>query len=287
MISFENQEENIEQQNKIHFTKMHGLGNDYLLINCIDNKNIIEEQNIPPIARYLCNRHFGVGADGIILINKSNIADFKMNIYNQDGTEAEMCGNGIRCFAKYIYDNRLTEKKEIRIETLAGIKNAFIRKSKINNDIREITIDMGKAKYEQQLDLKILEKELEVYCISMGNPHAIVFCEDVEKVPISEIGSLIENDEHFPQKTNVEFIQVLGNSSIKMRVWERGVGETYACGTGACAVATLCHKLNFTKSDVTVYLKGGELKIEIDEANQEIYMTGIATKVFDGEIIKI
>lgn len=284
MISFKNQKQNTIEQSKIYFTKMHGLGNDYLLINCINNKNVIEEQNIPQIARYLCNRHFGVGADGIILINTSDIADFKMNIYNQDGTEAEMCGNGIRCFAKYICDNRLTEKQEMKIETLAGIKSAYIRKSKINNDIREITIDMGQAKYEQQLKLKILEKELEVYCISIGNPHAIVFCEDVEKVPISEIGSLIENDEHFPEKTNVEFIQVLGNASIKMRVWERGVGETYACGTGACAVATLCHKLRFTKSDAIVYLKGGELKIEIDEASQKVYMTGIATKVFDGEI---
>ena len=326
MILFNNKEE----QNEINFTKMHGLGNDYLIINCMDNKNSkndigrIEENkdDISKIARYLCNRNFGVGADGIILVSKSNIADFKMNIYNSDGSEAEMCGNGIRCFAKYVYEENLTGKQEIKIETLAGIKDAYIRKSKINSEIMEITINMGRAILEidkipviqilkkdeiedsknileletkneivkegknelVKIQLKVLEKELEAYCISMGNPHTVIFCEDVEKVPIKSFGSLIEEDEHFPEKTNVEFIQVLGSSSIKMRVWERGVGETYACGSGACASVAVCNKLGITKEKVAVYLKGGELKIEIDEETQEIYMTGITTKVFDGKI---
>lgn len=310
MIFFENEKE----KNEINFTKMHGLGNDYLVINCIDNKNIIEETDIPRVARYLCNRNFGVGADGIILVNKSEIADFKMSIYNSDGSEAQMCGNGIRCFAKYVYNNNLIENQEIKIETLAGIKSAYIRKSRMNNEISEITVDMGQAIFEKEkipvlveenenisektigeeksntenvlvkVKLNILEKELEAYCVSMGNPHTIIFCENVEKIPIKEFGSIIEKDEHFPEKTNVEFIQILGSSSIKMRVWERGVGETYACGTGASAVAVVCNKLKLTKSDVTVYLKGGELRIEIDNSTQKVYMTGIATTVFNGKV---
>lgn len=310
MIFFENEKE----KNEINFTKMHGLGNDYLVINCIDNKNIIEETDIPRVARYLCNRNFGVGADGIILVNKSEIADFKMSIYNSDGSEAQMCGNGIRCFAKYVYNNNLIENQEIKIETLAGIKSAYIRKARMNNEISEITVDMGQAIFEKEkipvlveenenisektigeeklntgnvlvkVKLNILEKELEAYCVSMGNPHTIIFCENVEKIPIKEFGSIIEKDEHFPEKTNVEFIQILGSSSIKMRVWERGVGETYACGTGASAVAVVCNKLKLTKSDVTVYLKGGELRIEIDNSTQKVYMTGIATTVFNGKV---
>lgn len=314
-----------KEKKEINFTKMHGLGNDYLIINCINNannKNIILERDVSKIARYLCNRNFGVGADGIILVNRSDIADFKMNIYNSDGSEAQMCGNGIRCFAKYVCEQELTKKQEINIETLSGIKKAYVRKSKVNDEIIEITVNMGKAILEKEkipviqkdniddmkkalesetkkenqknqedeknelikINLKVLEKELQAYCISIGNPHTIIFCEDVEKVPIESFGSLIEKDEHFPEKTNVEFIQVLGSSSIKMRVWERGVGETYACGTGACAAVVICNKLGITKSKATVYLKGGELKIEIDESKKDIYMTGIATKVFDGRI---
>lgn len=310
MIFFEKEKE----KNEINFTKMHGLGNDYLVINCINDKNIIEETDISRIARYLCNRNFGVGADGIILVNKSKMADFRMSIYNSDGSEAQMCGNGIRCFAKYVYDNNLIENQEINIETLAGIKSAYIRKARMNNEISEITVDMGKAIFEKEqipvlieenediseetigeerantenvlakVKLNILKKELEAYCVSIGNPHAIIFCENVEEIPIKEFGSIIEKDEHFPEKTNVEFIQVLGSSSIKMRVWERGVGETYACGTGACAVAVVCNKLKLTKSNLTVYLKGGELRIEIDNSTQKVYMTGIATTVFDGKV---
>lgn len=283
----------------IQFTKMHGLGNDYLFINCIENKNYIEKENIPRITRYLCNRNFGVGADGIILINKSKIADFKMDIYNSDGSKAQMCGNGIRCFAKYVYDNKLIEKKEIKIETLCGIKTAYIIESTMNRYIQEIKIDMGEAIFEKEkipvisqesenklvkINLKVLDKNLQAYCVSIGNPHTILFCENVDNIPIKEYGSLIEKDKHFPEKTNVEFVQVLGSSSIKMRVWERGSGETYACGTGACAVSVVCNQLGFTRKNVMVYLKGGELKINLDEKTNKIYMTGIATKVFDGEI---
>lgn len=296
MIFFENQE-----KNSIHFTKMHGLGNDYVVINCIDNQNKIEIHDRPKNARYLCNRNFGVGADGIILIENSTVANFKMSIYNKDGSEAQMCGNGIRCCAKYIKDNRLIDKEEIKIETLSGIKIAYVRKSEINKEIQEITIDMGVPIFENdkipvildkteekyiipKVKLKGLENFNEVYCVSIGNPHAIVFCNNIDDINIEEIGKKIENDIHFPEKINVEFVKVLGVSSIKMRVWERGVGETFACGTGACAVAVICNKLGFTRKRSKVYLKGGELRIDIDDYQNSIYMTGIATKVFEGDI---
>lgn len=283
----------------IFFSKMHGLGNDYIFINCLDERNKIENEKLPQISRYFSNRNFGIGGDGIILIEKSDIADFKMRIFNSDGSEAQMCGNGIRCFAKFVYENKMINRDEIKIETMAGIKTAYIRNSRINKDIQEITIDMGipifqsskipvKCEVEQDniklilIELQILDNKITAYTVSMGNPHTVIISNDIENIDIKTFGKLIENDIHFPEKTNVEFIKILDRGNIKMRVWERGSGETFACGTGACATAVICNKLGLTRKDVKVHLKGGELKIYLDDKSGKVFMTGTATKVFDG-----
>ena len=282
----------------IFFTKMHGLGNDYIFINCLDRRNMIETKDLPQIARYFSNRNFGIGGDGIILIDKSNIADFKMRIFNSDGSEAQMCGNGIRCFAKYVFENKMIHKKNIKIETLCGIKTAKIVQSKMNKNIQEIKVDMGAPIFEPEripvitekkeslvkLNFKKIDRNFQVYCVSIGNPHAVVITENIEKIDVHKFGKAIEEDSHFPEKTNVEFIQVLDRSNIKMKVWERGSGETFACGTGACASSIVCNKLGLTKDEVTVHLKGGDLCVEINKEENKVYMTGIATKVFDGYI---
>ena len=268
----------------IEFTKMHGLGNDYIYIDITDKqKNDIKENELPKIARFLSNRHFGIGGDGIILIEKSEIADFKMRIFNSDGTEAEMCGNGIRCFAKYIYENGLTKKENLKIETLAGIKEIKLIKND-KNKIEKIEVNMGIPKIEEKIRLKILNKEFEITNISMGNPHAVIFLDDVEKVDLEKYGPVIENNKYFPNRTNVEFVEILDKNLVKMRVWERGAKETYACGTGACAVVVAGYINNLNKRKVKVLLKGGELEINWKEKTNEIYMTGIATEVFKGKI---
>ena len=268
----------------IEFTKMHGLGNDYIYIDMTNKqKNNIEENELPKIARFLSNRHFGIGGDGIILIEKSEIADFKMRIFNSDGTEAEMCGNGIRCFAKYIYENGLTKKENLKIETLAGIKEIKLIKND-KNKIEKIEVNMGIPKIEEKIRLKILDKEFEITNISMGNPHAVIFVDDVEKVDLEKYGSAIENNKYFPNRTNVEFVEILDKNLVKMRVWERGAKETYACGTGACAVVVAGYINNLNKRKVKFLLKGGELEINWKEKTNEIYMTGIATEVFKGKI---
>lgn len=268
----------------IEFTKMHGLGNDYIYIDITDKqKNDIKENELPKIARFLSNRHFGIGGDGIILIEKSEIADFKMRIFNSDGTEAEMCGNGIRCFAKYIYENGLTQKENLKIETLAGIKEIKLIKND-KNKIEKIEVNMGIPKIEEKIRLKILDKEFEITNISMGNPHAVIFVDDVEKVDLEKYGPVIENNKYFLNRTNVEFVEILDKNLVKMRVWERGAKETYACGTGACAVVVAGYINNLNKRKVKVLLKGGELEINWKETTNEIYMTGIATEVFKGKI---
>lgn len=268
----------------IEFTKMHGLGNDYIYIDMTNKqKNNIEENELPKIARFLSNRHFGIGGDGIILIEKSEIADFKMRIFNSDGTEAEMCGNGIRCFAKYIYENGLTKRENLKIETLAGIKEIKLIKND-KNKIEKIEVNMGIPKIEEKIRLKILDKEFEITNISMGNPHAVIFVDDVEKVDLEKYGPAIENNKYFPNRTNVEFVEILDKNLVKMRVWERGAKETYACGTGACAVVVAGYINNLNKRKVKVLLKGGELEINWKEKTNEIYMTGIATEVFKGKI---
>ena len=249
----------------IEFTKMHGLGNDYIYIDITDKqKNDIKENELPKIARFLSNRHFGIGGDGIILIEKSEIADFKMRIFNSDGTEAEMCGNGIRCFAKYIYENGLTKKENLKIETLAGIKEIKLIKND-KNKIEKIEVNMGIPKIEEKIRLKILNKEFEITNISMGNPHAVIFVDDVEKVDLEKYGPVIENNKYFPNRTNVEFVEILDKNLVKMRVWERGAKETYACGTGACAVVVAGYINNLNKRKVKVLLKGGELEINWKE----------------------
>lgn len=271
---------------KIKFTKMHGLGNDYIYINVLENKDLKEiftRYKIGALVRYLSNRNFGVGGDGVIFIENSLIADFKMRIFNSDGTEAEMCGNGIRCFARYVYEKNMIKNKKIRIETLAGIKEAEIIENN-KKEIEEIKINMGKAKIQNNINIKIQDKNFKINRISIGNPHAIIFVPDVEKIPIEEYGPIIENHRYFPLKTNVEFVQILERNLIKLRVWERGAKETFACGTGSCASVIAGIKNKLLKNEVKVLLKGGELKIKMDEKTKNIYMQGIATKVFEGEI---
>lgn len=282
----------------MEFTKMHGLGNDYIYINNIGGKNYIPEEKIPQFTRYICNRNFGVGSDGIILIKESKIADLKMEIYNADGSRAEMCGNGIRCFGKYVYDNKILEKKNLKIETLAGIREVFLQTQAKTNNVTEVTVNMGrpiwenekipinlgKEHYKKLIALQVNDWEVEGMAVSMGNPHFVILVQDVEKIDLNKYGKLIECNPCFPNKTNVEFIQILGNRSIKMRVWERGSGETYACGTGACAAFAVCYERKLVMPDVKVYLKGGELKIALDRNTNNIYMTGLATKVCDGTI---
>lgn len=278
----------------IEFVKMHGLGNDYLYINCIKNREPLFPEEL---AKRLSNRHFGVGADGIILVCNSKIADFKMRIFNSDGSEAEMCGNGIRGFAKYVYDYNLIDKNEFKIETLAGIRK--VKLNTLNKSITEnIIVDMGEpilhpvkipvlTREEPPIkDLKIVIKNkiFTITCVSMGNPHAIIRLHNLEDINVKEYGPLIENRSEFPKRTNVEFIEIKDRSRIKMKVWERGAGETLACGTGACA-STVASVLNgYTERKVVVELLGGELEVEWNEEDSHVYMTGPATTVFRGRI---
>ena len=281
----------------ITFTKMHGLGNDYIYINLLEDTNIIAQEQIPSTTRYLCNRHFGIGADGVIFIDKSNIADFKMTIYNSDGSKAEMCGNGIRCFAKYVYEKKITDKTIIDIETDSGVKKAYMKVDR--NEVTDITICMGEpilntnelkkigflsSDFENSSSIVIDNNSFKLYPISMGNPHVVVFVRNVDAFDVSKYGKLIESYQYFPQKTNVEFVQLLDRGHIKMRVWERGSGETYACGTGACAATAVCASISYTKRLVTTTLKGGDLRINWNPQDNNIYMSGIATKIFDGTI---
>lgn len=273
---------------KLEFTKMHGIGNDYIYIDVAKNKDLKEiftRYSIGALVRYLSNRNFGIGGDGVIFIEKSMIADFKMRIFNSDGTEAEMCGNGIRCFAKYIYDQKLTEKDILKIETLAGIKEVKKEKHILEpskETIEQYVVNMGKPIIFGNLSISVLDKNIQLTKILIGNPHAVIFTKDIENIPIKKYGPLIENHKYFPQKTNVEFVEILENNLIKMRVWERGSGETFACGTGSCAAVVAGVSNNLIKRDVKVLLRGGELDINWDKKTNNIYMKGMATKVYDG-----
>ena len=273
---------------KLEFTKMHGIGNDYIYIDVAKNrdlKEIFTRYSIGALVRYLSNRNFGIGGDGVIFIEKSMIADFKMRIFNSDGTEAEMCGNGIRCFAKYIYDQKLTEKDILKIETLAGIKEVKKEKQILEpskETIEQYVVNMGKPIISGNLSISVLDKNIQLTKILIGNPHAVIFTKDIENIPIKKYGPLIENHKYFPQKTNVEFVEILENNLIKMRVWERGSGETFACGTGSCAAVVAGVSNNLIKRDVKVLLRGGELDINWDKKTNNIYMKGMATKVYDG-----
>lgn len=278
----------------VTFTKMHGLGNDYICINCLEN--ILAENKLPQIARYMCNRNFGIGADGLILVQESTIADIKMRIFNKDGSEAEMCGNGIRCFAKYVYDNRIIDKQSISIETKAGVK--LIRLKVLNGEVQEAQVDMGRPSFDDiknisvqnnyripiSVNIKVDDTRFIGNYVSMGNPHLVIFVNNVENIDIEKWGPAIENMKCFPNKINVEFVQALGRNTLKIRTWERGVGETYACGTGSCASFCIAYYKGICSSYVKAILRGGELNLNYNKQNGHIIMSGIATKVYDGNI---
>lgn len=276
---------------RMKFTKMQGLGNDYVYVNCFKEKI----DNPSELARRISDRHFGVGSDGLIMINPSDKADFEMEMYNADGSRGEMCGNGIRCVAKYVYDYGLTDKTHISVETLGGIK--YLDLTVEEGKVQLVKVDMGKpvleplkipvkADGDRAVDEPILVggEEYRMTCVSMGNPHAVVFigC-DVREFPLEEIGPKFENHERFPNRVNTEFVRVIDRHTAEMRVWERGSGETLACGTGACAVAVACVLNGLTDEEVTVRLLGGDLQISWDREKDTVYMTGPAEVVFDGE----
>lgn len=268
----------------IKFTKMHALGNDFILIDV----RMLKIQSPGRLARKLCQRRFGIGADQVLLLEKSAKADFGMRIFNADGSEVEMCGNGIRALAKYIWDRGLSSKEELEIETPAGI----IRPSRQGDMVR---VDMGEPVLEAKKIPVNLEHEvigypvkagdriLEMTCVSMGNPHAVIFVDDAAGFQVADYGPLIENNPLFPKRTNVEFIEVLNDRELRMRVWERGAGETPACGTGASAAVVAASLKGLAGRKVTVHLEGGDLLVEWAD-NNRVYMTGPATEVFDGEI---
>lgn len=273
------------------FTKMHGIGNDYVYVNCLEE----QVENPSQTAMLVSDRHFGIGSDGLILICPSKVADFEMVMYNADGTRGEMCGNGIRCVAKYVYDYGLTDKKQISIETLAGIK--YVNLTVENGKAVLIKVDMGRPVL-QPSDIPIIAdkervlaepivvdgKEYAMTGVSMGNPHAVVFIDDVKNLEIEKIGPAFEHHQRFPKRINTEFVKVLDRKTVEMRVWERGSGETLACGTGACATVVACVLNDLTDEEVTVRLLGGDLLIKWDREADTVFMTGPAAVVFDGEI---
>lgn len=276
------------------FSKMHGLGNDFIVINCI---NQYFNYNLGILSKFLCNRNYGIGADGVIFAFYSSNADFKMRIFNSDGTEAENCGNGIRVLGKYLYEKNLTTKKELKIETLAGIKNIELDVQREN--VNYVKVDMGKANFDAEkipaflpktefqkafhkVNIKIENKDYIFDLVSVGNPHAVCFLEKINEVNISKIGPIVENYKFFPNKINVEFVEVINKSTLKIKVWERGVGITKACGTGACAAVVCANKENLVENNVIAELDGGKLYISL--VDKRIFMTGPAEFVFDGRI---
>lgn len=278
----------------MHFTKMEGLGNDYVYVNCFEEK-VYDPQHL---ARLISDRHRGVGSDGLILIGPSDKADFSMSVYNSDGSAAEMCGNGIRCAGKYVYDNHMTDRRDIAIETLAGVKH--LRYISGDDEQCSIMVDMGGPKIGCEMftitAASSAEHIDETVCVSgenvsfvrvsMGNPHAVVWTDEIRMRAgdVAKIGSAMERHKTFPTGTNVEFVKVLGRDLIQMRVWERGSGETLACGTGACAAAAACMARGYTGDEVTVRLVGGELSIKYHRKKDTIYMTGPARTVFYGQV---
>ena len=273
------------------FTKMHGLGNDYVYVNCFEEKI----DNPQAVARFVSDRHFGIGSDGLIMINPSKTADFEMEMYNADGSRGEMCGNGIRCVAKYVYDYGLTDKTQISVETLGGIK--YLDLTVEDGKVSLVKVDMGKPELEADLipiisereqvidePIEVDGKEYHMTGVSMGNPHAVIYVDDVKGLDLEKIGPKFENHERFPKRINTEFVHCIDRQTVEMRVWERGSGETLACGTGACAVAVASILNGYTEREVEIRLLGGNLQIEWNEEDNHVYMTGPATVVFDGEI---
>ena len=275
------------------FTKMQGCGNDYVYVNGFTEKLSPEEK--PEIVRSLSDRHFGIGSDGLIMINPSEVADFEMEMYNADGSRGEMCGNGIRCVAKYVYDYGLTDKTQISVETLGGIK--YLDLTVEDGKVVLVKVDMGKPELKSDLipiiseNEKVIDEPIEVdgqvyhmTGVSMGNPHTVIYVDDVKNLDLEKIGPKFENHERFPKRINTEFVHCIDRNTVEMRVWERGSGETLACGTGACAVAVASILNNLTDTQVTVKLLGGDLQIEWDREKDRVFMTGPATVVFDGVI---
>ncbi len=260
----------------MRFTKMHGLGNDYLYYYG-------ELQQVEEWAKKLSDRHFGIGSDGIITISESRIADFKMRIFNADGSEAKMCGNGIRCVGKYVYEKGYTNKEKLTIETLSGIRTLELKVS--DNQVESVKVDMGIAKVQPENSLLINGEQIEFTQVSMGNPHAIIFVDDAENAPLETIGAAMEKHNFFPEGTNVEFVQKLDENILRMRVWERGSGITMACGTGACAAvaAAVASGMCLAQKEITVRLDGGELKIVVQN-DYRVTMTGNANIICECEV---
>jgi diaminopimelate epimerase len=275
---------------KIDFWKMHGLGNDFIIV---DNRNgQLAEKELGKTAEKLCKRYFSIGADGILILSNSEVADVKMRIFNADGSEAETSGNGIRCFAKYCHENGVTNKKKLKIETLAGVKTVWLKTEK--GKVASVTVDMGEPILERQRipvvgkgkcineDLKVEGANYKITCVSVGNPHCVIFVDNVNSFPVGTMGPKIENHKMFPNRINAEFAQALNHKELKVRVWERGVGETLACGTGACATVVAANLLGKVDTSCTVHLLGGDLDIQLRD--NRIFMTGTAEKAFEGVV---
>ncbi len=275
------------------FTKMHGIGNDYVYINCFEEEVSHPEE----LAIQISDRHFGIGSDGLILIRPSVVADCEMAMYNADGSRAEMCGNGIRCVGKYVYDNGIVKKTTLTVETLAGIKTLELIVDEKSDTVSMVTVNMGEPVFApeqipvlygenpvKEAPLTVEGKEYRITCVSMGNPHAVIFMDDVEKLDLEKMGPGFENHEKFPRRINTEFIEILDRGHLKMRVWERGSGETLACGTGACASAVAAMLNDYADRKVEVELLGGKLIIFWNPEDNCVYMTGPAEKVFIGEL---
>lgn len=296
-VKYDTQKEDITMK----FTKMHGIGNDYVYVNCFQEK--VEDP--AKLSEFVSDRHFGIGSDGLILIKPSDIADFEMDMYNADGSRGKMCGNGIRCVAKYVYDYGLTDKTQISVATGSGIK--YLDLTVENGKVALVRVDMGApilVPEQIPVDMKktgvpasegctdsvvaapvlVNGSAYTMTCVSMGNPHCIICVDDVDGLDIEKIGPHFEWHPCFPERVNTEFIKVIDRQTVQMRVWERGSGETWACGTGACAVTVACILNGWTDDTITVKLRGGDLKVQWDREKNTIFMTGPATVVFDGEI---
>ncbi len=278
---------------KLAFTKMEGCGNDYVYINGFTQSVPAEEK--PALVRRLSDRHFGIGGDGVIFINPAKEADFEMEMWNADGTRSEMCGNGIRCVARYVYDFGLTDQKEFSIVSAGKVKYMTLYEQ--DGQISAVRVNMGQPILEADqipvradhspvinVPIEVQGEEYRMTCVSMGNPHAVVFVDSTEDFPLEQVGPYFENHPCFPNRTNTEFVQVIDRSRVRMRVWERGTGETLACGTGCCATAVACVLNGLTDNAITVEVLGGALQIEWDRDNDLVWMTGPATVVFSGEI---
>jgi len=286
---------------EISFIKMEGLGNDFIILDDRDGK-IKQHENYSALAKRLCSRHFGIGADGIILILNSDSLDhdIKFMIYNSDGSQPQMCGNGMRCFAKYLYESKIIPQRKMRVDTKAGTVIPEVIPGLTSGDkdqVQSVRVDMGEPvllcrdiPFESQNEkaieecLTVGDKEYRITAVSMGNPHAVIFVDNVEKVDIVKVGRSIELHERFPEKTNVEFIEVVNSRKLKMKVWERGAGVTLACGTGACASLVAANLTDRAEDKAIIHLDGGDLEIHWDKATNHIFKTGPATLVFEGRI---